>query len=148
VPTTVFPDINDYLDAVAEGMTFSNLVVPMGDGYEIRGNKNQAFTGADGLGGVTSHKGIARFRVTFGSMPYTNADASKAANKLIAFLRSTLGNYTSFYFYNPKEAPTPDASGSSTTGRYLVRFAESTQDIEWQVVNYHRASFTLIEVRA
>src|SRR5262245_59395136 len=124
MPTPVF-DLNDFITLPFQDFpVFSNVVASLGDGYEIRANKSQAFTGANGIGGVTSHKGLREFVVPLDMMDYANGDTSKAVNKLEALYQSTLGGHLPFYFYSPKEASSVDLTGVATTGRYLVRFKQ------------------------
>lgn len=135
---------------VRHSMKYATTVVDLGDGYEIRVQKNQAYTRANGLGGVTSYKGRNRFSITMGPMLHANNDTSQMANKLWAFYVARLGGYEPFYFYNPVERATPDLTGIDITGRYLMRFEDQNLERE-QFMNglkYFRAGISLIEVRA
>ena len=133
---------------VKQGIRFANVIADFGDGHEQRANKNQAYTRADGLGGVTSYKGRNRFPITMDMLAHVNGDPTAGANKLWAFYVAQLAGIVSFYFYNPAEAPTPDLSGASTTGRYLVRFEDQELSRENFALKLFRASIGLIEVRA
>lgn len=137
------------LDApVRHEMRYATLVMDFGDGFEQRGNKNQAYTHADGEGGVTSYKGRNRFTITMDMLAHVNSDSTKMANKLWNFYKARLGGFDAFFFYNPAEAPTPDASGVATTGRYLVRFEEQGLTREQFALNLFKAGISMIEVRA
>lgn len=103
----------------------------MGSGYVISANKDQSFTGADGRGGVTSHKGLRQFQITLNFMDYANGDTSKAVNILEQFYQDTLGGSIPFYFYHPREASSADPTGVSTTGRYLCWFPRGVNPTEW-----------------
>jgi hypothetical protein len=147
MPTPVF-DLNEFIDLpVQDSIQFSNVMVSLGDGYEIRGNKSQAFSGADGIGGVTSHKGLREFTVTLNFMDYANATVTKAVNKLEALYQATLGGQVPFYFYNPRETSSVDTGGTATTGRYLVRF-KTVNPTEWFAPLRHRVTLTFVEVKA
>ena len=133
---------------VEQALKFATVVADFGDGYEQRANKNQAYTRADGLGGVTSYKGRNRFPITMDMLPHVNGDPTQGANKLWAFWQARNGGTESFYFYNPAEAPTPDLSGVSTTGRYLVRFEAQELSRKNFALKLFSAGISLIEVRA
>src|SRR5262245_50244517 len=132
---------------VRHALTFSNLVADFGDGYEQRANKNQAYTRADGKGGVTAYKGRNRFRITMDGIKHLNGDPNKEANQLWDFYQARLGGFESFFFYNPAEAAI-DLTGAATTGRYLVRFLEQELEREQFFNKLFRAGITLIEVRS
>src|SRR5690242_9591280 len=101
-------------------LDFDNYIADFGDGFVQGVNFNLAYTRADGEGGVTSYKGQNRFTLQFTSM-----DFAGDAKTIWAFYKSMFGNLTKFYLYNvPDERATPDATGSDTTGRYLVRFEQ------------------------
>jgi hypothetical protein len=133
---------------VKHALTFATLIVDLGDAFEIRGNKNQAYTRADGKGGNTSYKGRNRFTLTFDMMKHINGDGTQEANKLWDFYQSQLAGYQAFYFYNPAERSTPDLTGIDITGRYLVRFMEQELEREQFALNLFRGGISLIEVRA
>lgn len=133
---------------VRHELQFATLVASFGDGYEQRANKNQAYTRSDGEGGQTAYKGRNRFSLTLDHLPHVNNDANKQANKLWAFYKARLGGFEAFYFYNPAEAPTADPTGTSTTGRYLVRFEDQNLSREQFALNLFRGQLNLIEVRA
>jgi phage-related protein len=132
---------------VRHGQKFANVIADFGDGYEQRGNKNQAYSRADGKGGVTSYKGRNRFTITFDGIKHANGDSTKEANQLWDFYQDRLGGFESFYFYNPAEAPI-DLTGVATTGRYLVRFLEQELEREQFFNKLFRAGISLIEVRS
>jgi phage-related protein len=129
-------------------LSYATSVADFGDGFEQRANKNLAYTRADGQGTVTSHKGRWEFDISMDMIKHANADPTKEVNKLWAFAQARLGGYEAFYFYNPAEAPTPDLTGISITGRYLVRFKEQVISLENFFNKLHRGQLTLIEVRA
>lgn len=145
--TTPVFNLNDFIESQSEGYGYSGLAVPLGNGYEIRGSKDQPFSGADGLGGVTSHYNIRTFQLQMNMMDYANGDTSKAINILIALLEACKGTTNPFYFYSPREAASVDLTGAATTGRYLVRFVNTAQ-IEWFAPLRHRGQLSLQEVRA
>jgi len=126
----------------------ANTIIPLGDGNEMRMNKNQAYVHPNGQGAVTSHKGRWGFQITLAAIEHANNDTTKEVNKLWGFVNSRLGNWASFYFYNPIENPTIDLGGSSTIGRYLVRLVDPSITLENFVLRLHRGSLQLIEVRA
>lgn len=133
---------------VKHALRFANVIADFGDGYEQRSSKNQAYSRADGLGGVTSYKGRNRFTLALDHLAHVNGDATQSANKLWAFYQTTLGGYTAFYFYNPAEIDTPDLTGSSTTGRYLVRFQDQELEREQFALKLFRGGLVLLEVRS
>jgi len=134
---------------VRRGIKFSNVVADFGDGFEQRANKNQAYSRANGLGGVSSYKGRNRFVITWDDLKHINADGSAAAtaNRLWEFFVARLGGHEAFYFYNPAEAAI-DPTGVATTGRYLVRFEQHDLELEEFVSNLQRGGISLIEVRS
>ena len=134
---------------VKQALRFANVLADFGDGYEQRANKNQAYSRADGLGGVTSYKGRNRFAISMDMLAHVNGDATAQANKLWAFYVARLGGYEAFYFYNtPAEAAAPDLTGVSTTGRYLVRFEDQELSRELFALKLFKSSIGLIEVRS
>ena len=132
---------------VRQELHFNTLVQSLGDGFEQRANKNLAYSRATGEGTVASYKGRNRFTITMDMLAHVNNDSSQMANKLWAFYKAQLGGFTAFYFYNPAEAPTADATGVSTTGRYLVRFEEQNLSRENFALKLFRSGISLIEVR-
>lgn len=147
MPTPVF-DLNDFIDLpVQDFPMFDNAEVSLGDGYYISGNKSQAFTGADGKGGVTSHKGMRQFTVTLNMMDYSNGGTTTAVYKLEKLYQDTLGGQSAFYFYNPKENSTVDLTAASTTGRYLCKFT-TINPTEWFAPLRHKVTLNFKEVRA
>ena len=127
--------------------TFANVVADFGDGFEQRAGKNEAYSHADGLGGVTSHKGRWQFQIKMNAIQQGNSDPSKEVNILWQFITDQVGNLNAFYLYNPIEAAI-DLSGASTTGRYLVRLKDPVISLEAFALKLHRGELTLIEVRA
>jgi phage-related protein len=132
---------------VKQALIYSTLVADFGDGYEQRANKNQAYSRADGLGGVTSYKGRNRFRIRMDGIKHANGDSNQEANKLWAFYQARLGGVEAFYFYNPTEAAI-DPTGAATIGRYLVRFEQQELERENFFNKLYRADIGLIEVRS
>lgn len=146
--TTPVFNLNQFIDVgMQDNPVFSNVNVDLGDGYYISGNHNQAFSGADGLGGVTSHKGLRKFSVPLQMMDYATGDVTKAVNILEKLYQDTLGGLSSFYFYNPKETATVDLTGAATTGRYLVKF-DSVDPTEWFAPQRHRITLHFSEKRS
>lgn len=129
-------------------LKFANVIADLGDGYEIRLNKNQAYTRADGQGGNTSYKGRNEFTINTLPMAHVNNDPSQQANKLWAFYVARLAGFEAFYFYNPAERSTPDLTGIDIIGRYLVRFRDPELEREQFMMKLYRAGLSLIEVRA
>src|SRR5262245_22118748 len=127
---------------------FATIVTRFGDGYEFRQNRNQAFTHPDGQGGVTSHRGRWGFDIHMEALDHANGVATKEANQFWSFVLARRGNWESFYFYNPIEAPTIDLTGTQGTGRYLVRFMDSLAGLENYMLRVHRGNLRLIEVHA
>ena len=121
-------------------LTFATVIADYGDGFEQRGNKNEAYYHPDGQGNVVAHKGRWGFRVQL------NGDITKEVNILWQFLIDRLGPYEPFFFYNPIEAPI-DPTGASVTGRYLVRLKDPMMSLEAFALKIHRGQFELIEVR-
>ena len=146
MPTAVFPVDLDL--PVGHSLAFATLVKSMGDGYTQRANLNQAYSRADGEGGVTSYKGQNSFRVSLDHLAHVNADSTQMANKLWAFYKARLGGHEAFYFYNPAEAPVADLTGVSTTGRYLVIFSQQSLTREQFALLLFRGQIELLEVRA
>jgi hypothetical protein len=132
---------------VKQRLIHSNVIVDFGDGFEQRLNKNLAYTRADGEGGVTSYKGRIEFEVSLDAIKHANSDSTKEFNKAYAFLKAQLGSLTAFYFYNPVEAAI-DLTGAATTGRYLVRCKENSQQLDNFFNHLYRGTLTFIEVRA
>ena len=132
---------------VEQGIRMANVIADFGDGYEQRANKNQAYSRADGLGGVTSYKGRNDFAITMDMLAHVNGDATAGANKLWAFYVARTAGYESFYFYNPAEAQV-DLTGASTTGRYLMRFADQELTRKNFRLKLFSAGLGLIEVRS
>ncbi len=129
--------------------SFASVIADFGDGYEQRGNKNQAYSHADGQGGVTSNKGRWSFRVQLNGIDQSNGDITKEVNILWKFITDRLASNEAFYFYNPIEAgSTIDLTGSSTTGRYLVRLVEPVLSLEAFAIRIHRGQLSFIEVRS
>lgn len=146
MPPTVFPFNTRY--TLIHSIKFQTFVAEMGDGFEQRVNKNLTWSRANGLGGVTSYKGINSFTINLRGLPHCNESVTHEANILWSFYQSCLGNLVAFYFYNPAENETIDLSGANTTGRYLVRFAQNNLSRE----NFMRKLFNvsglaLVEVR-
>ena len=139
-PINVNPPVNHTLGYV-------NYIAEMGDGFEQRANKNLAWSHADGEGGVTSYKGINKFRIEARCLAHINADTAQEANKFWGFYKARLGSYEPFYFYNPAEAVI-DLTGTATTGRYLVRFEEAELTREQFVLKLFNQGIGLVEVRA
>ena len=135
-------------NTVKRSLKLSNVIIDFGDGYEQRANKNQAYSRANGRGGVTSYKGRNRFTITLDHLAHVNADDTKEANKLWKFYQDRLGGWEAFYFYNPAETNPPDATGANTTGRYLVRFEQQELELEEFVINLQRGGISMIEVRS
>jgi hypothetical protein len=146
MPTAVFPIPPSY--NLTHEIRFHNFIAEMGDGFEQRVNKNLSWgSRADGLGGYTSYKGLNYFTLQLTHLRHVNNSSTELANKLWSFYVARLGSYESFYFYNPVEAAI-DPTGNSTTGRYLVRFADanlSRDNFVWHVYN---VGLSLVEVRA
>lgn len=148
MPITVFPNLK-FKPPVRHSLRMANVVVDLGDGYEIRANKNQAYARADGLGGTTNpYKGRNRFAISLDPIAYANSDPTQPVNQLWAFYQARFAGFESFYFYNPAERTPPDATGVDIIGRYLVRFEEHNLEREQFVFKLFRTSLSLIEVRA
>lgn len=130
------------------GKSMETVMVSFGDGYEQRGIKSQAYTHADGKGGVTSHRGRWQFEISLTAISQANANPAAEVNKLWDFYTAVNGNVNAFYFYNPIEAPVIDLSGASTTGRYLVRFRDNIASLEAFMLQVHRGKLALIEVQS
>jgi hypothetical protein len=143
--TAVWP-INPSL-AMPMAKSFATVIADFGDGFEQRANKNLAYTHADGQGGVTSHKGRWEFQIKMSAINQANGDATQECNELWKFVTDRLGSYEAFYFYNPIEAPI-DLTGSSTTGRYLVRLKDPVASLEAFALKLHRGELAFIEVRS
>jgi hypothetical protein len=154
-------------------LEFSNIILPLGDGFEQRINKNLAFVNysksgatsgrADGLGDTsTAYRGINHFNISMKNLTHTNqgsrgtdlsTDKSRLANMLWRFYQDRFGSFESFWFYNPAENtgdPAVDAgmvAGTDTLGRYLVRFEENnmTRDLFERML--YTAGVGLVEVR-
>ena len=126
----------------------ANTITRLGDGHELRMNKNQAYVHANGQGASTSHRGRWGFSISFTAIEHANSNPAKEVNQLWGFIMSRRGNWEAFYFYNPMEAPVIDYSGNSATGRYLVRLVEPIVSLENFMLRLHRGNLKLIEVRA
>lgn len=148
--TTTFPIRCSY--PLDHSLRQKVIIQDLGDGHEQRVGKSQAYSHADGLGGVTSYKGRNYFSINIKNMRHVNASSTELANLLWAFYQS-VGTLTPFYFYNPYENTgdptlTPLSDGSATTGRYLVRFMDENLSRSLFRRFLFNASLTLIEVRA
>lgn len=122
------------------------VIQPLGDGYEQRGMKSQAYTHADMLGTVTSHKGLLKFDLSYDLVKQANSDTSQEFNKIVAFVYAHWTD--AFYFYNRAERTTPDLSGVDITGRYLVRLDVTSINFDNFFNKLYKAQMTFIEVRA
>lgn len=125
----------------------SNTIIPLGDGNELRMNKDQDNLHANGQGGVTNHRGRWGFQINLAAIDHSSSDMTKEVNQLWTFISARLANWEPFYFYNPIENPTIDLTGTDTLGRYLVRLVESSVTLEDFVLRLHHGTIQLIEVR-
>lgn len=129
---------------LTQELEMDNFIADFGDGHELRVNFNQAWTRADGQGGVTSYKGQNFFGLKLNVM-----DAATTAAALWAFYQARKGALESFYVYNvPYERAAIDATGSDPTGRYLVRFDQDRLSREQFTRLIYSASIRLKEVRS
>ncbi len=114
-----------------------------GDGYVQLISHDAAFSRADGMGTVSSHKGLNHFAITYNRMI---KGSGQLAYNLWNFLLARLdaGN-EAFYFYNPPEHEI-DPTGTETVGRYLVRLADPTVMLSWEYFKYCLYSMTGIEL--
>jgi hypothetical protein len=144
----VFPLPAHY--TLTQGIKFATYLADMGDGFEQRVNKNISLgTRGDGKGttGGSSYKGMNSFKFSLKRIRHVNASTTEYANVLWKFYVDHLGNLTPFYFYNPVETETPDLTGVTVTGRYLVRFVNnnlSRDNFFWKLFN---ADIELVETR-
>lgn len=142
-------------------LVYSNTIANLGDGFEQRATKNQAWaaysiTGfparPDGLGNVgVAYRGINQFTITMKAMLHANSvrtGSLQAAAKLWKFYQDRSGSIESFWFYNPTELEIIDSTGATNTGRYLVRFLEDNPSRELFIRNLYNSGITLIEVRS
>jgi hypothetical protein len=141
-------DTNNLQFPVVRGIRFNTIRQSLGDGFQQRANKNLTWSRANGLGGVTSYKGINYWRIQARVMPYVNNDATKQANKYWAFYVARLGGFEAFYIYDPIEAPSPDLTGTSTIGRHLAVFSEQNLEMENFTLKLCSSQLTIEEVRA
>jgi len=82
---------------------------------------------ADGSGGVSSYRGLNSFTLSFKK---TAVGVDRLADQLWNFFLERLDNLNeSFYFYNAEEVGVVDLTGTSVTGRYLVKFADPNSAI-------------------
>ena len=82
-----------------------------------------AFVNYDLTGQSISRIGTAVFRVKCNTRNYSGTFEFKS---ILQFLQARkLAGNESFYFYNPVELATPDPTGASAVGRYLVKFVSS-----------------------
>ena len=142
-------------------LVLSNLIVPMGDGFEQRATKNLLWSTyelsgnpprPDGLGNNGHpYRGANRFGITIRNMQHVNdiraSSTLKNADKFWKFYQDRNGSAESFWFYNPAENGTIDLTGLDMKGRYLVRFDENLSRNLF-IRHLYNASIGLIEVRA
>ena len=88
--TAVFPLIPSF--GLQQALSLDVFVADFGDGFEQRACFSQAYTRADGEGGVTSYKGRNKFTVKFNTRLF-----SGDANTLWHFFKQQNANLTSFY---------------------------------------------------
>lgn len=122
------------------------VVASLGDGYEQRALKSQAFSHADLMGNVTSHVGLCNLNISYDIVKMANADSNQEFNKIKAFIDAHW--IVAFYFYNSAERSTPDLTGADTTGRYLVRIEAGSVKYKRVFNKLHAVSLRLVEVRA
>jgi hypothetical protein len=123
MPTSVFPYTPSF--PVKHWITREFITNSYGDGYYQSITQESAFSRADGMGSVASHKGLNHFNISFNKALY---GSGQLANNVWSFLLARLdANNEEFYFYNPTELATPDLTGVNTTGRYLVRLANPNE---------------------
>ncbi len=128
--------------------------IEMSPGYEVGVVRGLAHSGADGMGGISSHKGRLRFvQIEIKNTQYYGIQDYK---NILAFLmaRKDLNN-EKFYFYNMHEndclatwtGETPSSGYTSggvlvdnTIGRYVVRHKGA---IPWQLAKLSLVDFSL-----
>jgi hypothetical protein len=131
------------------GITRQFIQNDYGDGYFQLMTMEAAYSRADGMGAVASHKGLNWFTINYHSA--LSGSGNLAYNVWAFFLARLDANNESFYFYNPKEKDPPDATGVDTTGRYLVRLANPNDVLSWELFKYclySMTGFDLVEERA
>jgi len=104
------------------------------------------FTNSDGTGTVRSRKGSFIFTFPITRKNYQGDEKFKEYfNFLMA--RKEAAN-ESFYFYNPAEKLTPDLTGETTLGRYLVKFLGNPRATLRKLMLFDFATLTFTEVKS
>ena len=142
----VLPYVPNY--PLRHSVTRELITNDFGDGYIQIVSAESLYSRADGTGGQNAHYGVYHFNLHFNKRL---AGINKVANELWKFFRDRLNNSNEpFCFYNPAEVDTIDLTGTSPTGRYLVRLAEPNQILnrEYYVYSlFNYGGIHLIETR-
>lgn len=142
--TKVFP-ITAYAYPLDHTLRVDSIVNTFGDGQEQRIITALPRSRANGFGSISTYAGINTFTVTIPHIPYRGSlrDSVEVLWNFYqsCFYENGVVKYDSFYWYNPQEndntatwtGDTPSSGTNSrgenvtnATGRYRVRFADST----------------------
>lgn len=138
------------------------IVNDYGGGYEQRIVLDVARgPRADGEGGTSTYVGRNTFKVGIPRIQYStqpdpsgNPDLDNSVAALWTFYKDRFYNSTTgevqweaFYFYNPGENSTKSTwNGTTTTGRYLVRFATPSMTKRQFIHSLYSFDIELVEV--
>ena len=106
---------------------YDEVRLDLGSGHQKFAQNMTAVSRADGTGSVSSYKGINAFHLLFDRRNYGGDELFKT---VLDFVQARKEDNSAFYFYHPAELVTPDPTAVNTTGRYIVRIAESRVDLE------------------
>lgn len=121
-------------------------IITLGKGFIKTVQHEVPFTNADGTGQVRSRKGSFVFTYPLTRKNYQGDEKFKEIFNFLMARKEACNE--SFYFYNPAEQLTPDPTGETVTGRYLVKFLGSPKAVLTKLMLFDFADLEFTEVRS
>lgn len=125
---------------------YDETVLDLGSGVKKTAMNEIPRNRADGTGSVSSYKGTNVFTIRLNRKTF---DGDAEFKEILDFLQARKeANNEAFYIYNPVERTTPDATGTDTTGRYLVQFTGKIAATLTYLKSFNYADLRLEEVNS